>query len=107
MSKPSRALRARRKAGLLSLLRRPRAVFRLLTDERAPTLPRVVAVLTVLYVLLPIDAIPDVVPILGWLDDLGVAGLAFGYVLSQAAKFEASRVEQLSCCPAMGEPSPQ
>jgi uncharacterized membrane protein YkvA (DUF1232 family) len=82
---------ARRKAGLFSMLRHPGAIVRLLTDERAPTLPRVVAVLAVLYVLLPIDAIPDVIPILGWLDDLGIASFAFGYVLSQAIKFENAR----------------
>ena len=87
-----------KKAGLFTMLRKPGAVLRLLTDERAPTFPRIVAVLAVLYVLLPIDAIPDIIPILGWLDDLGVVGLAFGYVLTQAAKFEKSRLEQLSSC---------
>ncbi|MBL9084238.1 MAG: DUF1232 domain-containing protein [Planctomycetales bacterium] len=36
------------------------------------------AVLTVLYVLSPLDFIPDVIPFLGWLDDVGVLGY-FGY----------------------------
>jgi uncharacterized membrane protein YkvA (DUF1232 family) len=98
MMKPRPAFHARRKAGLFTMLRRPGAVVRLLTDDRAPTFPRIVAVLAVLYVLLPIDAIPDVIPILGWLDDLGVVSLAFGYVMSQAAKFENARIEQLSSC---------
>jgi uncharacterized membrane protein YkvA (DUF1232 family) len=94
MPKPRSALKVRRRAGMLSMLRHPGAVLRLLTDERAPTAPRVVAVLTILYVLMPIDLIPDVVPVLGWLDDLGFTGLAIGYVLSQAAKYEALRARE-------------
>ncbi len=33
---------------------------------------RLLAVAAVAYVLLPLDAIPDVVPIVGWMDDAGV-----------------------------------
>lgn len=33
-----------------------------------------------LYVLSPIDAIPDVVPLLGWLDDIGVIGAAVTFL---------------------------
>ena len=33
---------------------------------------KLLAVAAVAYVLLPLDAIPDVVPIVGWMDDAGV-----------------------------------
>jgi uncharacterized membrane protein YkvA (DUF1232 family) len=36
--------------------------------------------LCVLYVLSPIDVIPDFIPVLGWLDDVGVLGY-MGYAL--------------------------
>lgn len=38
---------------------------------------KIIAALALLYLISPIDLIPDwVVPIIGWLDDLGVIGLA-------------------------------
>ena len=32
-----------------------------------------------LYVICPIDVIPDMIPVVGWLDDIGVLGLAVYY----------------------------
>jgi uncharacterized membrane protein YkvA (DUF1232 family) len=41
----------------------------------------IVVILCLLYVLSPIDFLPDVVPVLGWLDDLGVLGyLGYGLI---------------------------
>lgn len=34
----------------------------------------------IIYILSPIDFVPDVIPIIGWLDDVGVLGL-LGYSL--------------------------
>lgn len=39
-------------------------------------MPRwLVIVLSVLYILSPLDLLPDVIPVIGWLDDLGALGL--------------------------------
>ena len=52
----------------------------LLRDPRAPKAAKLATVLAILYVLSPIDLIPDAIPVLGWLDDGLVA-----YVLLQLA----------------------
>lgn len=49
-------------------------VWLMMRNPRTPTAAKLVAVLAVLYVISPVDLIPDVVPILGWLDD-GVIAL--------------------------------
>ena len=46
------------------------AVYLTMKDVRTPILPKVIAVLTVVYALSPIDLIPDFIPVLGYLDDL-------------------------------------
>jgi uncharacterized membrane protein YkvA (DUF1232 family) len=84
-------LKANRKVGMFTLLRRPRAMFHFLTDGTAPWFPRVLAVLTVLYLVSPVDLIPDVIPILGWLDDLGFVSFAIAYVAAAAARHENAR----------------
>lgn len=49
-------------------------VWAMLRDPRAPLAAKGAAILAVLYVLSPVDFVPDVIPILGWLDD-GVIAL--------------------------------
>ena len=51
-----------------------------LRDPRSPKAAKVATVLAALYVISPVDFIPDFIPILGWLDDGMVA-----YLLLQLA----------------------
>lgn len=46
------------------------ALFLVMKKEETPLLAKVVAGITVVYALSPIDLIPDFVPVLGYLDDL-------------------------------------
>ena len=55
-------------------------VWAVLRDPRAPRAAKLATVLAALYVVSPIDFIPDAIPVLGWLDD----GL-IGYLLLQLA----------------------
>ncbi len=86
-SRDSSGRRRRHRATVFTVLRHPRALWRFLTDRDAPLWPRLLAIATLAYVLLPFDAIPDVIPIVGWLDDLGVVTFALGFVASRAARY--------------------
>jgi len=65
-------------------------IRRYFRDEQVPGWRKFVVVGAVAYVLLPIDLIPDLVPVLGWLDDIGAIGAALAFlsrdVSSHAAK---------------------
>lgn len=41
----------------------------------------IIALLAFLYIVSPLDLIPDVIPVIGWLDDLGVLAWAAKQVL--------------------------
>jgi uncharacterized membrane protein YkvA (DUF1232 family) len=59
--------------GLLrTLVARVRLAVRLMREPRVPRLLKALPVLTLLYVVSPLDFVPDVIPVLGQLDDFGV-----------------------------------
>jgi uncharacterized membrane protein YkvA (DUF1232 family) len=39
-----------------------------------------------IYVVSPIDAVPDVIPVFGWLDDIGVLGIAAMWMMREIKK---------------------
>lgn len=53
------------------LISRLRLTWRLLQDNRIPLWTRSIPVLVAIYVISPVDLIPDV-PIIGWIDDVAV-----------------------------------
>jgi uncharacterized membrane protein YkvA (DUF1232 family) len=68
------------------------AARRLRRDPRVPRRARVAVVIALLWVLSPIDLIPEFLPIIGPLDDVLVIALAFRYAARQvprAVLFEA------------------
>jgi uncharacterized membrane protein YkvA (DUF1232 family) len=71
--------------------------FQYLRDPRVPRWRRYAGLFALVYFLLPVDFIPDFIPLLGWLDDLGV--------LSAAALFIAREVERYQPAPS-GWPTP-
>ena len=59
-----------------------RLFWRLFRDRRVPAYLKVMAVLTVLYILSPVDLLPDYIPLVGQLDDLSLL-LLMGYYFIQ------------------------
>jgi len=58
---------------------RLRALVRFFKDRDASLLGKLFVLAAVFYVVWPADLIPDV-PIIGWLGDIGVMGLAVAYL---------------------------
>ncbi|MDQ3809779.1 MAG: YkvA family protein [Chloroflexota bacterium] len=57
------------------LLRHGRLAWRLTRDPRTPVLPKLILAAAIVYALSPLDLVPDVVPLLGQLDDVAIVTL--------------------------------
>ena len=95
LSARTRRLGARVQA--LSWRNRLRLAAALTTDERIPASVRLIPPLLVLYLAMPLDVVPDFIPLLGQLDDLAVLGVGMGLLMkfapvqvieAQLARFE-------------------
>lgn len=71
-----------------------RALARYYRDPSAPLAGKLVLFLAVLYAVVPVDMIPDV-PVVGWLDDLGVMGLATAYLARVVARYRAPELSSV------------
>ncbi len=67
---PATGWLARAKAWARGIRRDVVAVYHAARDPRTPWAVRLLALLVAAYALSPIDLIPDVIPVLGYLDDL-------------------------------------
>jgi uncharacterized membrane protein YkvA (DUF1232 family) len=83
------------------------ALFR---DPRVSALPRVIAVAIILYLAMPIDIIPDFIPVLGYLDDLLVlligVGLLLRFIPSHVLEEHVARFGQARATSAASQPEP-
>lgn len=55
---------------------------RVVTDSRTPAFPKILAGAAVLYTALPFDLIPDVIPLVGQVDDIVVLYVAIDWLLA-------------------------
>lgn len=65
---------------------RLRALVRYFRDSNASIFGKLFVFAAVVYVISPVDLIPDV-PIVGWLDDMGVMSLAVAFMWKMVAKY--------------------
>lgn len=66
------------------LLEQARLSWALFRDERVPIVAKIIPVAALVYVISPLDVIPDVIPVLGQLDDLGIVLMALNVFNSLA-----------------------
>jgi uncharacterized membrane protein YkvA (DUF1232 family) len=64
-----------------------RSIWKFLTDSRTDWKPKVLVILALAYLLWPLDLLPDVAPVLGWLDDLGFVGVAAWYLVHATREY--------------------
>ena len=53
----------------------------LISDDRIPIAPRIIALALVLYIASPIDLIPDFIPVIGYFDDILIVLVGAGLLL--------------------------
>lgn len=84
LTSPSRSAHA----SSLAKVGRLAAVKRYFADKDASFFGKGFVLFAVIYVVMPIDLIPEaIVPVLGWLDDVGVVALALGHLAKVSAKY--------------------
>lgn len=77
----------RRAGARISLIRRLRVLPAYMTDRSIGFHKKGGVLLGLFYVIWPLDAIPDVIPVLGWLDDLGVLSLLSFFMMRELGQY--------------------
>lgn len=62
--------------------------FRYVRDPHVALWRKLAGVLAVVYFLSPVDAVPDIIPVLGWLDDLGVLSAAAFFMVREVQRHQ-------------------
>lgn len=77
MGEERKSIAAPERVGAIAqLIRTLELVWRLLNDARVSLVPKLIIPAALVYVISPIDVLPDVILGLGQLDDLGIIALA-------------------------------
>ena len=64
-----------------------RLIIKLMRDSRVPIRAKLVIPAAIVYLLLPFDIVPDIVPISGWIDDILVMLLAAAMFLTMTPRY--------------------
>jgi len=67
----------------LNLVGKACQLWEYLNSSQSSTADKILVVAALLYLISPIDAIPDIIPVVGWLDDIGVATGVLAYLNSK------------------------
>jgi uncharacterized membrane protein YkvA (DUF1232 family) len=63
------------------------AFFRFFLSPTAGIGSKLLVLASLIYLFLPVDLVPDVIPVVGWLDDMGFVAVALGYLARTIGKY--------------------
>ena len=76
------------KAEDLEIVSRGKQMWEYLNSGRVSGFEKLILGAALLYIITPTDLLPDWVPVAGWLDDLGMAGLVITFISQRLDAFE-------------------
>ncbi len=79
----------------LAKIGRARAIVRYFRDGEASLLGKLFVLAALAYVVSPVDFIPDAIPFVGWLDDIGVMSLAVAWMWKIVGRYREAPAPQL------------
>ena len=71
----------------LSFTKDLKALFNYFSSSNIPLYRKSIVVAALVYFIMPIDSIPDIAPLIGYLDDLGVITAVIKYLGSELTQF--------------------
>jgi len=79
--------------GKPDLILRARRLKEYLTSSKCSNMDLILLIAALLYLISPLDGMPDFLPFAGWLDDITVATMVLGYLDRKAAIMSAQQFE--------------
>jgi hypothetical protein len=79
--------------GCSDLVVKARRLKEYLTSNKCSNSDLILVVAALLYLISPLDGVPDFIPFFGWLDDVAVAAMVLGYLDRKAAIRSAQQFE--------------
>ena len=77
-----------------AFLQRLRYYVLILLDRQTPLYVKLTLAAGLLYIIVPVDILPDTVPIFGWLDDLAIASFIVALALKLVPREVMARVKK-------------